>query len=503
MNLIEQQNSKIRGILSTFDRFIAHGYLISFQNPRLLLYYLIQKQVLLVDFHKFACEQTEELCKYIEDYTEKRGVNIEYITTSKVDKNEIAKNKLKERNYKTGLICAFSALEICNIMTVASNRETQKLEIMSKETKCKHYYLYFNHKALGFMFIKIQTTFPYNIGIYINGREYLSKVLDRKQISYEMFNNSFSYIEDFDKAQDLADELSYEKLLKYFSKLANDINPLLSDFKNILNHEYFWCIDQCEYAMDINFKKANDLKCIYKKLVENAYFAFNSESIYSFFGKNSKRIHLFTQGSISSDLRLRDDELRIKFKLNNNQIKMYDKGNNLRIEVTINNPRDFKIVKQTNEKTTLIPMGKSLSNLDHYVEVSKSIIDRFISALPEIEEDFLSVNELKKISVPKIINGKLYPAFNIFEEETLKLFQIISNGKYLIQGFNNKMIRDEFFENGELEENIERTTRMLAKLKVHKIIKKVPRKNQYFLTEQGRKIVTKVLLFARKDLVDF
>ena len=147
-------------------------------------------------------------------------------------------------------------------------------------------------------------------------------------------------------------------------------------------------------------------------------------------------------------------------------------------------------------------MGKSISNLEHYVEISKSIIDRFISALPEIEEDFLSVNELKKISVPKVINGKLYPAFNIFEEETLKLFEIISNGKYLIQGFNNKMIRDEFFENGDLEENIERTTRMLAKLKVHKIIKKVPRKNQYFLTEQGRKIVTKVLLFTRKELID-
>lgn len=25
---------------------------------------------------------------------------------------------------------------------------------------------------------------------------------------------------------------------------------------------------------------------------------------------------------------------------------MYDKGNNLRIEVTINNPRDFKILKE-------------------------------------------------------------------------------------------------------------------------------------------------------------
>ena len=51
---------------------------------------------------------------------------------------------------------------------------------------------------------------------------------------------------------------------------------------------------------------------------------------------------------------------------------MYDKGNNLRIEVTINNPKDFKVMKEkekitehqeiTTEKVW-VPMGKSISNL--------------------------------------------------------------------------------------------------------------------------------------------
>lgn len=31
---------------------------------------------------------------------------------------------------------------------------------------------------------------------------------------------------------------------------------------------------------------------------------------------------------------------------------MYDKGNNLRIEVTINNPRDFKVLKQETDCRT-------------------------------------------------------------------------------------------------------------------------------------------------------
>lgn len=55
---------------------------------------------------------------------------------------------------------------------------------------------------------------------------------------------------------------------------------------------------------------------------------------------------MFSKGEIVSDLRHRYQGYRIKFKINNNQIKMYDKGNNLRIEVTINNPKDFKVLKE-------------------------------------------------------------------------------------------------------------------------------------------------------------
>ena len=140
------------------------------------------------------------------------------------------------------------------------------------------------------MFLKIQTWFPYNVQIYINGREYLSKILDKK-------------ISD-----------SFDGMIK-------KINNLLPNIKNIFSHSYYWCIDQCEFATDINFKSRSDLSSFYKTLV----------------GRNVSRIHTFKKGEIVSDLRNRYQGYRIKFKINDNQIKMYDKGNNLRIEVTIFN----------------------------------------------------------------------------------------------------------------------------------------------------------------------
>ena len=230
------------------------------------------------------------------------------------------------------------------------------------------------------MYLKIQTWFPYNVQIYINGREYCSKIFNKNNIKYEMYNNSFSYIEDFEKAQKLADEILNKKISDSFDGLIKQINNHLPKIEGIFSHSYYWCVDQCEFATDINFKSRNDLSLFYNTLVETTYFTFSSEDIYSFFGRNISRIHSFTKGEIISDLRHRYQGYRIKFKINNNQIKMYDKGNNLRIEVTINNPKDFKILKEKETiinherietKKVWVPMGKSIANLYRYIEISK------------------------------------------------------------------------------------------------------------------------------------
>lgn len=510
MNIIEQNQEKINGIFSTFDRMIINGYILPLQNPRLFQFYLIQNNIKFVDFKEFAENQTSSLCNHIDNYIKENNITLQYLKSGKEDKQLLVKEALEKSNDKVGLIAAFSAVELCRTSTIQANHETKKLEPTIKSTKCKHYYLYYNDEQFGLMFLKIQTWFPYNVQIYINGREYCSKLFDKNNIKYEMFNNSFSYIEDFDKAQKLADNILNKKLSDSFDCIINKINNLLPNIKEKLNHSYYWCIDQCEFATDINFKNREDLNLFYKKLVEASFFTFSSEDIYSFFGRNISRIHTFTKGEIVSDLRHREQGYRIKFKINNNQIKMYDKGNNLRIEVTINNPKDFKVMKEKEKiidhqeivkEKVWVPMGKSISNLYRYVEISKSITKRYIEALPDIDLDTVPLKEIQNISTKKEVNGRNHSGFNILNKDTLKLFQIISNGKYLINGFTNKKIRKELFADSETPQNINRTTRLLSKLKAHGIIKKVAGKNKYYLTTNGRKITNSVLLYTGKKLL--
>jgi hypothetical protein len=487
---------------------IINGYFLSMFNNNKFLYYLIKNDVKLKDFKEFANSQTSLLCNHIEDYIKSSGVHLQYLYAGKQDKDGLARETHSHDPTRTGLVAAFSAVELCKTTTVVPNRETHKLEVGCRTTKCKHYYLYYNDDEFGWMYFKIQTWFPYNAQIYINGREYLSRILDRNGIKHEMYGNSFSYVEDFDKAQELADNILNKKMSDSFDGIAKKINNLLPNVEGVFNTGYYWVIDQCEFATDINFKNREDLANIFKPLVETAFFTFSSRDIYSFFGRKISHIHTFTKGEIVSDLRYRYQGYRIKFKINNNQVKMYDKGNNLRIEVTINNPKDFKVLKtvvdqdEAVESKKWVPMGKSVANLYRYVEISKSIINRYMNALPDIDADRLPVKAVSMVSTRKFVDGKPFSAFNILSGETLNLFVALSDGAYLINGFNNRLIRQKIFSDPESKKCIGKTTRLFAKLKAHKIIKKVPGKNRYYLTVSGRKIINSILLFTNRTLLN-
>lgn len=147
------------------------------------------------------------------------------------------------------------------------------------------------------------------------------------------------------------------------------------------------------------------------------------------------------------------------------------------------------------------PMGKSISNLYRYVENSKSITKRYIEAFPEININEVPLSEIEKLSSSTIVNSRKYTGFSILEKDTLKLFSNISSGEYLINGFSNKNIRNKYFDIEVTSKEINKLTRLLTKLKAYGIIKKIARKNKYYLTTNCRKIINSILIYTIKTLL--
>ena len=83
MNIIEQNKEKINGILETFDRMIINGYLLNLCNYRHFLYYLIENNIKLVDFDKFALKETQDLCNHIDNYIKENNIETIYLNSGK------------------------------------------------------------------------------------------------------------------------------------------------------------------------------------------------------------------------------------------------------------------------------------------------------------------------------------------------------------------------------------------------------------------------------------
>jgi hypothetical protein len=352
------------------------------------------------------------------------------------------------------------------------------------------------------MHFKIQTWFPFLVQIYINGREMMKHVFDENGIEYKMYDNSFIEISDIAKAQELADKFDSHKLSRRLDYFAAKINPYLETICKSFGQGYFWCTDQCEYATDVMFKSREALEDIYPSLVGHAFYSFKCEDVFSFMGR---KLHPKFLGEIVSDYRKRPEGFRVKHKMKSNSIKMYDKFSVLRIEMTINNPREFKIRKEVRhaDGTTSWqwkPMGKSISNLYRYAEVSKASNFRYLEALNDIVPTKSIEAEINAVCRGKTVDGRRFSSFNVWEDQTSRLITELSNASYLIRGFTNQDIRNALFQGqkSELKENRNKITRTFAKLRAHGLIKKIPRSRRYLLTRKGRRIFSALIETKKK-----
>ena len=162
-------------------------------------------------------------------------------------------------------------------------------------------------------------------------------MFDSNGISYQCYDNSFTDISDVAKAQELADRFDSAKLCR-LDAFAKSINPFLDTVQKAFGQGYFWCVDQCEFATDIMFQERSFLEDIYPSLVGHAFYDLSCTDVFTFMGRKPDPRF---QGEAVSDYKKRPVGCRVKFKLKSNSVKAYDKCSVLRIETTINNPREF------------------------------------------------------------------------------------------------------------------------------------------------------------------
>lgn len=492
--LSEKYKTDLYGVLNCYDRIIISGNVHPLCYAKGMTGYLYANNIRIFDFPEFAQRLRDDIRSNAEAVAQEHGLQIEFIRKgNSFRKGDRIREIIETRGDHPGLIHIFSAMERCTAYYPWHDKQTHKTFVKSRQGKCLHYYFYFIDEDLGLCYLRVPTWCPFRLQFYFNGHNWLANQLKQRGVAFELRDNAFLQIEDFDLANQLAAQLDIKALHARLNRYAQQYCPVVAE----LGLQYSWSIMQAEYATDLVFKSQEALQAFYPHLLETLILAVKPDDVATFLGR---KLHGNYQGEMGNRFNARWLGTRIKHQMGPVTIKMYDKFNIvLRIETTTNDVSFFKQYRQIHHRdgttsTKWAPMKKTIYSLPALRESLLAANQRYLKFISEVETPEIGVQKLQELTETKEENNHRYKGFNLLAEEDTSVFRVLVRGEFSISGFTNKDLRRH------LDKTSAQVTRLLKRLRVHGLIKKVGRRYKYYLTQLGRQVVL-MLLKLRQTVI--
>jgi hypothetical protein len=541
----------VRGVVSGFDRLFFRGSLRNLSYPGGLQHYLWAHRIPYKDFAAHSLEVTARLEEASLRQAQQLGREIRYLNSAQHSKEDIAREIAARDRIRSGLICVLRSVDPCMSFQINKNHQTRKLEIHYRQRKCLHLYHYQIHPVFGFMHARIQTWFPFRVSVCLNGREWLARQMDQAKLHYVRRDNTYTWLEDVAQVQTLFDQQLQANWPSLLGGLADALNPVHADIFAKYPSQYYWSVDQSEWASDVMFQSRAAVEEVYPRLLRYAITTFDAVDVLRFLGQpvpvSGKVPHRYRH-EISSNVKERLGGVRLKHWLNGNSLKMYDKGSVLRVECMVQDPGDFKVYRPAEGAPEgpkdWRPMRRGIADLRRRAQVGQAANGRYLEALAAVHD----TTPLRQVAEPlcrpalepaprrgspsapapqpnttaaltapatepspaatksRAARPRRVRALNPLAAKDAALLEAVSRHEFLINGLRNRDLRRLLFGTEPVAAPQQRRqsaaiTRRLRLLRAHGLIHKVPKTHRYLVSETGRRAIT-ALLAARSASIE-
>jgi len=491
----------ITASLSCFDRIIFKGYLpLGYESA--MDGWLSQRGILLKDFGRFVKRQADRLQQHARAVAEQTGRPLRYLG-GRQNKEKLVDQILKDHPIQAGLIAVLSAVEAGSSFRLASGEGRPRLERAPR--KCLCYYFYYQDPVFGRMHIRLQTWFPFTIQVYLNGHDWLARAMAAEGLDFLQEDNCFTHLGNPERAQQLADQFPRLAWPRILSEMASRVNPLLKDL--LKGMEYYWVADQAELSTDVLFKDSASLRPLYGELLRQATLSFGAEDVMHFLGR--KMTPQF-KGEIRTSATRREPGSRIKHRMKQNWIKMYNKaGLVLRIETVINHPYEFRVRRKGKRKGEEImgwfPLTKGVKHLWRYRDVMRSANARYLEALAAIENPAEAHKQLERVCEPVRHKSRRQRGINPLRKDDWTLLKAVMRGEHCIHGLRNRDLAQALSlptpkDPKAARRQSGRLTRKLRLLHAHGLIAKIPRSRRWRVTAKGAAVMGAAIHYRERAL---
>ncbi len=472
----------VLGVLTGLDRLIFRGKLCWLYSPEGMNIYLDANKVLRKDFDQHAKEVTKKVLQASLIEEAKALNRFEYLGSTKIDKDKVARGYAKKHGITQGLVCVLQCVEPCWSYTLES--VDHRLTVQGKQRKCSQLYHYYIDPRFGWMYVRLQTWFPFEMQIYINGREWLARTMDQQGLQYRRSDNKILWVE---------------------------VHPLHPTFLGALsNLRYNWTVHQSEWATDVAFASRAEL-AKWMLLWQRQALNYPSTEILRFLGRTGQ-----LQGNYNWDVETEYkrfyEGMRIKHWVNKNSLKLYDHLNVGRVELTINDVEFFKVYRasQADPDGPLDwrSMRRTVADLYRRAEVSQKVNERYLASMATVKET-RTVRELveplcQPVKEPGKKTERKVRALNPWSKEDAQLLLAISDPKWMVTGIRNRdlvavLYKQKTNDAGEKRRRSARVTRLIRILRGHGLLQKVPKTHRYHVNESARAAISAHLAAANAN----
>jgi len=519
---IDKYREQIVGTLSGFDRLVFRGCLRRLNAS----FWDASRQVMVAKGMEEYCWQNEILFKNYADYVRRTseklkkrslqpyregGIPIHFVQDPAIDKDELAWAMATEKGIRQGPACILSTMEPSPTFDYIKSR------LVRRTRPCHVLYHYQIHPELGWMYARIQTWFPFNIQIGLNGREWLARQMDREGLRYQQQENCFPWIENYPRAQELLKQQLQTNWAELLQQFVPQLNPIHEEIFRHYPAEYYWSCYQSEWATDMVFRDGEFLKRLMSFLTPHGMLSFSSADVLRYFGKRvnqSGKIPASFHGQLQTNVREYREGERVKYWLEGNSVKFYDKaytekGNVLRAaETTINNVSVFRSYRPKEggpeEDLQWRAMRKGVADLNRRAEISQHANERLVQALASVDDS----RRLEELTAPwqqsVTWKGRRMRALRPWAEDQY-LLQAVNHGDFWINGFRNRDLQSLLYgrpaeTKAEQRRRSAAISRKLRLLRAHSVIHKVPHTHRYHVAPEARTVLVAVLTSSRTTL---
>lgn len=505
---IAKFSDQIVGTLSGFDRLVLRGSIRRLTHPDGMRMYLIRNQLLCKQYLDHVRQVSQSLKEASLEPFRRQHLPVQHIRDPKLDKDAMGRALAAQYQIREGQVCAFTAMEL----TPTFEHRATSMAVRYRPTLVVYHYQI--DPEWGWMHARIQTWFPFYIHICINGREWLSRQMDRAGLKYVRHDNCFPWIEDLAQAQTLFDQQLHNDWNHSAQAFADRLNPVHRDIFRNFDAVYYWTGLQCEWATDMMFRPGT-LERLEPLLLRHGMLNFSSPDVMRFWGK---RLRLdgsvpekFDEEIITSWKRRTSGE-RLKHWMQGNSLKAYGKahtpvGDIFRTELMTAHTGIFRNFRPSEAKPEDPPiwrqMRKGVVDLADRAKLSQQVNERYLDAFATVDDSTLLSELITPLQQPRNWGNRRVRPLRPFAAEDYALFQALNRGEFNITGLRNRHLQQILYQQSDsqykaltIQQRRRQSAavgRKLRMLRAHGLIDKQPNRNCYCITEFGRRAITAVL----------